>query len=800
MPNCIFRKKNVEKTQRNGKAPESKTIIKYITQTGLNGVDGFDAFQVLLTPNNKTFSAGAYNAENQTHYVGVHVYRGTTPISALVLDSSITGTIPDALEVSVVEGTNGTQNTQLLLTVTENLTAAGGELVIPVQYHTNTYDPVPDVSSEDSSIDMTTFWDPELNALDTFNAIFSWSLGKTGESMYILDLSNETASINCSSTGHVISSAVRPPCKATLSFGSNNNLSGVYYDASWGISGVTGIGINHQTGEVLYDSAAHSHDSKFPSGNFDFGDASTNTVLNLTIDASYDGRIRGRKVMKIEKALPGQQGPSGYTPYVGSNGNWWINGEDTGVPATGEPGDDAVTRWIDLSADQVKIDASGNILPPTITAAIWKQVGGNTPQQETDTSWNIKWSHDTGSFSAYSSAITVLSSWDYMTFKLYLGSVYAGETETVPILKDGAPGAQGRRGAAIRGPVLWDSSSNVNVTGLAKRWFYCGVQTHDTRPEEAEFIDVILHNNTYYMCIDNYEQAAGATWSSVSSKWQAADASFNFVAANLILAKNAGIDFLTGNEIYLRDPSGNVTAGAAGGNGVSFWAGANSPTLAPFKVRYDGTMTASKGIFGCLEIGQDSNFGSILEGSFYDTSDYTTKEIEINPSFIRLSDENESITIAPDANRDKLDGNALIDINCDSSIDLALSTNACVNAGMLTVNNTRSPHPAGLLAGSAVITPGLFGLEVVFQTNTDSSTSYFTKNSSTGTWYFKGIDTQVLYGSYPYVAVQTSVTGEQSAVKLGYWAYYATSYGTKIFSGIAGPNIQKQPGVIYIKI
>ena len=25
------------------------------------------------------------------------------------------------------------------------------------------------------------------------------------------------------------------------------------------------------------------------------------------------------------------RGPQGHTPYIGENGNWWINGEDTGV-------------------------------------------------------------------------------------------------------------------------------------------------------------------------------------------------------------------------------------------------------------------------------------------------------------------------------------------------------------------------------------------------------------------------------------------------------------------------------------
>lgn len=33
------------------------------------------------------------------------------------------------------------------------------------------------------------------------------------------------------------------------------------------------------------------------------------------------------------QGIQGQQGPQGYTPYVGENGNWHINGEDLGINA-----------------------------------------------------------------------------------------------------------------------------------------------------------------------------------------------------------------------------------------------------------------------------------------------------------------------------------------------------------------------------------------------------------------------------------------------------------------------------------
>ena len=47
--------------------------------------------------------------------------------------------------------------------------------------------------------------------------------------------------------------------------------------------------------------------------------------------------------------LSGADGQNGVTPNIGDNGNWWIGGEDTGIPAKGQdgkPGDDGATPVI----------------------------------------------------------------------------------------------------------------------------------------------------------------------------------------------------------------------------------------------------------------------------------------------------------------------------------------------------------------------------------------------------------------------------------------------------------------------
>ena len=51
-------------------------------------------------------------------------------------------------------------------------------------------------------------------------------------------------------------------------------------------------------------------------------------------------------------------GPDGHTPYIGQNGNWWINGQDTGDSAEGDDGhspyvDDNTGTWWEWDASAV---------------------------------------------------------------------------------------------------------------------------------------------------------------------------------------------------------------------------------------------------------------------------------------------------------------------------------------------------------------------------------------------------------------------------------------------------------------
>ncbi|MBM6925035.1 immunoglobulin domain-containing protein [Pseudoflavonifractor phocaeensis] len=57
---------------------------------------------------------------------------------------------------------------------------------------------------------------------------------------------------------------------------------------------------------------------------------------NLIALSALQG-IKGEQGDKGDKGDPGEDGK---TPYIGDNGNWWIDGVDTGIPATGSSGSD----------------------------------------------------------------------------------------------------------------------------------------------------------------------------------------------------------------------------------------------------------------------------------------------------------------------------------------------------------------------------------------------------------------------------------------------------------------------------
>ena len=300
-----------------------------------------------------------------------------------------------------------------------------------------------------------------------------------------------------------------------------------------------------------------------------------------------------------------------------SEGTWGAPIQICGADGqAGQPGKDAISYWLDLSTTEVVVTKGEKEASPNyIDLKAYKQIGGNSPTEITSTGV-IKWGYNTAAPQNTATTISNIdTAYTFIMVHLIVDNVIY-DRQTISILKDGDVGPQGdpgRQGAAIRGPVDWKNQTT------SRRWCN-GVLENPKNPEDAEFIDIVVYNGTYYKCKTSYEGAGSETTAPPSEYWVATDKQYEFVSTNLLLAENAKINFQTSNELYLMDDNGNVTAGAAGGNGISFWAGANEPANSNFRVNYDGSITAKTGTFAgyiqmpyirtsTLERGNSSSYG-----------------------------------------------------------------------------------------------------------------------------------------------------------------------------------------------
>ena len=303
-----------------------------------------------------------------------------------------------------------------------------------------------------------------------------------------------------------------------------------------------------------------------------------------------------------------------------SEGTWGAPIQICGADGqAGQPGKDAISYWLDLSTTEVVVTKGETEASPNyIDLKAYKQIGGNSPTEITSTGV-IKWGYNTAAPQESATTISNIdTAYTFIMVHLIVDNVIY-DRQTISILKDGTngdvgpKGDPGRQGAAIRGPVDWKNQTT------SRRWCN-GTLANASYPEDAEFIDIVVYNGTYYKCKTSYEGAGSETTAPPSEYWVATDKQYEFVSTNLLLAENAKINFQTSNELYLMDDNGNVTAGAAGGNGISFWAGANEPANSNFRVNYDGSITAKTGTFAgyiqmpyirtsTLERGNSSSYG-----------------------------------------------------------------------------------------------------------------------------------------------------------------------------------------------
>lgn len=323
--------------------------------------------------------------------------------------------------------------------------------------------------------------------------------------------------------------------------------------------------------------------------------------------------------------------------------------------------------------------------------------------------------------------------------------------------------SEGTPGATIRGPY------DYNEFSATTRW-WCAGTPNSAQPETEKWIDVIVKDGDYFYCNTTYYGTL-SPWADVSSAWTQGE-SFEFVATNLLLASGAAINFITGNELYLRDSNNNITAGAMGGDGVNFWAGSANPSGAPFKVGNDGTIEATKGKFGILTIGTDEfNEDSLTATQTVQESEDTQHNYltTITPQTTKYigeysnydgSSQIDAAIITPDATHDYqyniggvinvvreatqfISGQTLSNIPKADTIGIAANGRIRAHAFQgdtrhYKQKNTQGPYGlAGIGGAFAILSELAPGMEIEYLTN---DLSLF---SSAGTWVINGVDTKI---------------------------------------------------------
>ena len=176
-------------------------------------------------------------------------------------------------------------------------------------------------------------------------------------------------------------------------------------------------------------------------------------------------------------------------------------------------------------------------------------------------------------------------------------------------------------------PVLVFSFGKQGLQGLSVRdseWAV-GVQYRNDADlktnVEVRYLDVALVRNDAtetgwdaYECIKTHVSSDSIRYDN-KEYWKKFSTNVGAIFTSLIIAKNAKINFLTGNQLTIaHSVTGKPCLGLSGsaeGEKVRFWVGSETPDNAPIKILEDGTMKQGDGNF----VLHSDNSGEIAKGT-----------------------------------------------------------------------------------------------------------------------------------------------------------------------------------------
>jgi len=212
------------------------------------------------------------------------------------------------------------------------------------------------------------------------------------------------------------------------------------------------------------------------------------------------------------------------------------------------------------------------------------------------------------------------------------GYVLTGEINTAEydlVMQNGKDGKDGigKDGAqGIQGCIMLSSEWALNTE----------YRNDEALTSGTRYINTVLVRNdatetgwNAFKCKKTHVSSA-ATAPPNSTYWEEYGANVNGIFTSFILAKNAKIRFIQGNQLLIQKSDATVTAGLSGsdeGDKTRFWAGSDTPDNAPFAVNEAGVTTATKfrtarsGLRLEAENGLISVFGSLAKNIEFGVND-----------------------------------------------------------------------------------------------------------------------------------------------------------------------------------
>ena len=164
--------------------------------------------------------------------------------------------------------------------------------------------------------------------------------------------------------------------------------------------------------------------------------------------------------------------------------------------------------------------------------------------------------------------------------------------------KDGKSGEQGIQG--IQGCIIRSSEWASGVT----------YRNDEDLTSGTRYIDIVMVRNNsavdgwdVYKCIKTHTSSSSITYTNTTYWTELSNV--GPIYTSLIIAKNASLNFVQGNELLIKDSNNNVVAGLTGGSSkeagttpIRIWAGGKVPGNAPFRVDQNGNLVATKANIG----------------------------------------------------------------------------------------------------------------------------------------------------------------------------------------------------------